>query len=158
MPKPAYYFFDQLPVLFVVLEMYNFAFEFIKIFNFTPCNSNGSKNYLSILYFINNRSFWLKFFGSFQILRSCVKLTIIVWIATKIYKITHFAISSVKTEIAQPLVIIGGCCLWDLSISQVIDHATYYKFECSHWWKIYLFSKKSFARFALQSECCNLNQ
>ena len=43
-----------------------------------------------------------------------------------------------------------------VSISQVLNHMTCYKFECSHWWKIYL--KKSFTRFALQSECCNFNQ
>ena len=29
----------------------------------------------------------------------------------------------------------------DLSISQVIDHVTCYKFECSHWWKIHFFKK-----------------
>ena len=34
---------------------------------------------------------------------------------------------------------------------------TCYKFECSHWWKIY-YKEKSFTRFALQSECCNFNQ
>ena len=32
----------------------------------------------------------------------------------------------------------GGFQLEDLSISQVINHVTCYKFECSHWWKIYL--------------------
>ena len=35
----------------------------------------------------------------------------------------------------------GGCRLQDLSIRQVIDHVTSYKFECSHWWKIYFFKK-----------------
>ena len=29
----------------------------------------------------------------------------------------------------------GGCRLYNLSISQVINHVTCYKFECSHWWK-----------------------
>ena len=46
---------------------------------------------------------------------------------------------------------IGGYRPQYLSISQVIDHVICYKFECSHWWKIY-FSKKSFTRYALQSE------
>ena len=50
----------------------------------------------------------------------------------------------------------GGCRLSDLSISQVIEHVTCYKFKCSHWWKIYL--KKIFTRFALQCKCCNFNQ
>ena len=35
----------------------------------------------------------------------------------------------------------GGFQLEFVSISRVINHMTYYKFECSHWWKIY-FSKK----------------
>ena len=52
---------------------------------------------------------------------------------------------------------IGGFQLEFVSISRVIDHMTCYKFECSHWWKIYL-KKTSFTRFALQSECCNFNQ
>ena len=52
--------------------------------------------------------------------------------------------------------VIGGFQLKFVSISQVINHMTCYKFECSHWWRIYL--KKSFTRFALQSECCNFNQ
>ena len=41
-----------------------------------------------------------------------------------------------------------------VSISRVINHMTCYKFECSHWCKIYFLKK----RFALQSECCNSNQ
>ena len=32
------------------------------------------------------------------------------------------------------------------------------QFECSHWWKTYFSKKKSFIRFALQSECSNFNQ
>ena len=42
---------------------------------------------------------------------------------------------------------IGLFRLYDLSISQVINHLTCYKFECSHWLK-----------YSLQSECCNFNQ
>ena len=48
----------------------------------------------------------------------------------------------------------GGFQLEFVSISRVINHMTCYKFE----WKIYLKKKKSFTRFALQSECCNSNQ
>ena len=51
---------------------------------------------------------------------------------------------------------IGGFRLKFVSLSRVINHMTVCKFECSHWWKIY--SKKSYTRFALQSECCNFNQ
>ena len=51
----------------------------------------------------------------------------------------------------------SGFQLVDLIITELKDHMTPYKFEYSHWWKIYL-SKKSFTRFALQSECCNFNQ
>ena len=47
---------------------------------------------------------------------------------------------------------LGGFQLEFVSISRVINHMTCYKFECSHWWKIYTL-KKSFTRFALQSEC-----
>ena len=35
---------------------------------------------------------------------------------------------------------------WLLSVvclSQVIDHVTCHKFECSHWWKIYFFKKNT---------------
>ena len=32
----------------------------------------------------------------------------------------------------------GGFQLEFVSISRVINHMTCYKFECSHWWKIYL--------------------
>ena len=35
----------------------------------------------------------------------------------------------------------SSCRLEFLSISQVIDHVTCYKFECSHWWKNYFFKK-----------------
>ena len=31
----------------------------------------------------------------------------------------------------------GGFQLEFVSISRVINHMTCYKFECSHWWKIY---------------------
>ena len=34
--------------------------------------------------------------------------------------------------------VIGGFQLEFVSISRVINHMTCYKFECSHWWKIYL--------------------
>ena len=51
----------------------------------------------------------------------------------------------------------GGFQLEFISINQVINHMTCYKFECSHWWKIY-FKKKSFIRFAVQPKCCNFNQ
>ena len=51
----------------------------------------------------------------------------------------------------------GGCRLQDLSIS----HAGYWR-SCDYLSALiggkYFFSKKSFARFALQSECCNFNQ
>ena len=33
---------------------------------------------------------------------------------------------------------LGGFQLEFVSISRVINHMTCYKFECSHWWKIYL--------------------
>ena len=33
---------------------------------------------------------------------------------------------------------LGGFQLEFVSISWVINHMTCYKFECSHWWKIYL--------------------
>ena len=46
--------------------------------------------------------------------------------------------------------VIGGFQLKFVSISRVINHMTCYEFECSDWWKIYF--KKSFTRFALQSE------
>ena len=32
----------------------------------------------------------------------------------------------------------GGFQLEFVSISWIINHMTCYKFECSHWWKIYL--------------------
>ena len=51
---------------------------------------------------------------------------------------------------------IGGFQLKFVSISRVINPMTCSKFDCSHWWKTYF--KKSFTRFALQSECCNFNQ
>ena len=51
----------------------------------------------------------------------------------------------------------GGFQLEFISKSRVINHMTCYRFECSHWWKIYS-KKKSFTRFAFQSECCNFNQ
>ena len=41
----------------------------------------------------------------------------------------------------------GGCQLYDLSISQIINHVTCYKLKCSHWLK-----------YSLQSECCNFSQ
>ena len=31
----------------------------------------------------------------------------------------------------------GGFQLEFVSISRVLNHMTYYKFECPHWWKIY---------------------
>ena len=34
--------------------------------------------------------------------------------------------------------ILGGFQLEFVSISRVISHMTFYQFECSHWWKIYL--------------------
>ena len=46
---------------------------------------------------------------------------------------------------------LGGFQLEFVSISQVINHNTCYKFEWSHWWKESLL-KKSFTRFALQSK------
>ena len=52
---------------------------------------------------------------------------------------------------------IDGFQLEFVSISQIINHMTCYKWKCSHWWKIHL-KKKSVTRFALQSECCNFNQ
>ena len=52
---------------------------------------------------------------------------------------------------------LGGFQLVDLIITELKDHTTCYKFECSHWWKMYL-KKKSFTRFSLQSDCCNFNQ
>ena len=52
---------------------------------------------------------------------------------------------------------LGGFQLEFVSISRVISHMTCYKFKCSHWWKINL-KRKSFTRFALQSDCCNFNQ
>ena len=51
----------------------------------------------------------------------------------------------------------GGFQLLDLIITELKSHMTCSKFKVSHWWKFYL-SKKSFTRFALQSECCNFNQ
>ena len=47
-------------------------------------------------------------------------------------------------------IINGGFQLEFVSIGRVINHMTCYKFECSHWRKIYL-KEKSFTRFALQS-------
>ena len=44
-----------------------------------------------------------------------------------------------------------------ISISGVINHMTYYKFERFQWWKIYS-NLKFFTRFSLQSECYNFNQ
>jgi dynein heavy chain len=35
----------------------------------------------------------------------------------------------------------GGFQLEFESISRVINHMTCYKFECSHWWKIYFYKK-----------------
>ena len=32
----------------------------------------------------------------------------------------------------------GGFQLVDLIVMELKDHMTCYKFECSHWWKIYL--------------------
>ena len=46
----------------------------------------------------------------------------------------------------------GNFQLKIVTISRVINHMTCRTFKCSHWWKIYF--KKSFTRFALQSECC----
>ena len=51
----------------------------------------------------------------------------------------------------------GGFQLLDLIIREHKSHMTCKKFKVFHWWKFYL-SKKSFARFALQSECCYFNQ
>ena len=51
----------------------------------------------------------------------------------------------------------GGFHLEFLSISWVINHMTFYKFNCCHWRKIY-FKEKSITRFPLQSECCIFNQ
>jgi hypothetical protein len=58
--------------------------------------------------------------------------------------------------ISAQLAIEGGFQLEFLSISQVINPMTCYKFESSHWWKIYF--KKTFTGYALQSECCDFNQ
>ena len=55
------------------------------------------------------------------------------------------------------MVVKGGFQLLDLIITELKSHMTFEKFKVSHWWKFYL-SKKSFTRFALQSECCNFNQ
>ena len=51
----------------------------------------------------------------------------------------------------------GGFQLLNLIITELKSHMTCWKFKVSHWWKFYL-SKKSFTRFALQSECCYFNQ
>ena len=51
----------------------------------------------------------------------------------------------------------GGFQLLDLIITELKSHMTFKKFKVSHWWKFY-WSKKSFTRFALQSEYCNYNQ
>ena len=50
----------------------------------------------------------------------------------------------------------GGFHLEFLRISRVINHMTFYKFKCSHWWKICL--KKINCKISLQSECCSFNQ
>ena len=42
---------------------------------------------------------------------------------------------------------IGLFRLYNLIISQVINHVTCYRFKCSHWLK-----------YSLQSECCNFSQ
>ena len=34
--------------------------------------------------------------------------------------------------------LLGGFQLTDLIIIELKDHMTGYKFECTHWWKIYL--------------------
>jgi hypothetical protein len=34
-----------------------------------------------------------------------------------------------------------------VSISRVINHMTCYKFECSHWWKIYFYKKNPLQDF-----------
>ena len=52
---------------------------------------------------------------------------------------------------------IGGFQLEFVSISQVINHMTCYKLSALIGGKFILL-KKSFTRFALQSECCNFNQ
>ena len=64
--------------------------------------------------------------------------------------------SKVSVVVEENTDVQGGFHLEFICISQVINHMTFYKFKCSHWWKICL--KKSFTRFALQSECCNFNQ
>ena len=51
----------------------------------------------------------------------------------------------------------GGCRLQDLRISRVIDHVTCQKLSAVIGGK-FISRKKSFTRFALQSECCNFNQ
>ena len=52
----------------------------------------------------------------------------------------------------------GGFQLLDLIITELKSHDLLkIQGNVSHWWKFYL-SKKSFTRFALQSECCNFNQ
>ena len=52
--------------------------------------------------------------------------------------------------------VIGGFQLEFVSISRVINHMTCYNSSALIGGKFIL--KKSFTRFALQSECCNVNQ
>ena len=61
-----------------------------------------------------------------------------------------------KSSIAESDVDKGGFQLEFVSTSQVINHMMCYKFECTHWWKVYF--KKLFKRFALHSEWCNFDQ
>ena len=65
--------------------------------------------------------------------------------------------SKVSVIVGENTDVQGGFHLEFLSTNRIINHMTFYKFKGSHWWKIYL-RKKSFTRFALQSEFCNFNQ
>ena len=64
---------------------------------------------------------------------------------------------SLKRSLNNQLISQGGFQLLDLIITELKSHMICQKSKASYWRKFCL-SKKSFTRFALQSECCNFNQ
>ena len=89
-----------------------------------------------------------------QKVNSAFKLKVILVLFFCRYKANVFSSKRGRTY---EMLLQGGFQLLDLIITELKSHMTCQKFKVSHWWKFYL-SKKLFARFALQSECCYFNQ
>ena len=63
-------------------------------------------------------------------------------------------IALTQISMADPQLVYGGFQLEFVSISRIINHMTCYKFECSHWWKIYFYKKILYKRKSCKGFFC----